>query len=823
MKKRFGRFYLDKEKDIIVDLFMDGDELFYTLRTPNHGTGNLIRNLAKLCDLPLSKDENDLLVINGRVPSYYDTYNRLVYVFRLANTKVANVYPDGTIEKKAAIPSIAKTLMSQTKNYTRNEWQTIVKTFILSECKFRTDLHTHLNAILSPDILIALGIVYQIRYPLYYIRKLNLRLTREQMKSLVLQRQKTEEQFRDSPLTGKYLNRKIDDNTFINFASLILHNLKDSEYNIAKIRASLGVLKDGQAVFSSLEKVYLYHYVFTRGVPMPRRINIDRYEEIPDPDIVNVISQMLEDQNNPAYRNCTLFQSKLLWIARSYKACGIRYAEISSTILVKPDAAPAMLEEIHAVMPAIEKETGVTIRFLAAMRRIPLTIVRDQVTAADYLRENLETLSAVAMDPYVSGSDIVGEEINDIRELKPVIRELTAIAKEEPTFVIRIHAGENDSLRDNVANAIACVKDSLEEGQTMPRIRIGHGLYTANLHSAKGKKLIQEILNNHVVLEFQISSNVRLNNLTKLERHPLKQYLSSGIACVQGTDGGSLYGTDSVDEQLALERLLDLSREDFLKMRETEEIIIVDSLKAKEEKSRRLNRMKGDETILQFYRNRIASQKKMHGPLLSAAVRYESAKELKKQIAPLPEDRYPVILAGGSFNNDSHSTKVRESGLDLIDQLLSRLDPKKVFFLIGDRLSGYEKALVEKNEDRFEIYAVVPTMISGYERNKLIESRVKIRVSIDPTSMGLYKSFAYEVFKRRESAVILLDGNSAAANLMQEAKNGKYKAKIFVSARSRLLSSKAEALRGYVIVFQNGEEVLSGLDPSLFLPAVEQN
>ena len=82
MKKRFGRFYLDKEKDIIVDLFMDGDELFYTLRTPNHGTGNLIRNLAKLCDLPLSKDENDLLVINGRVPSYYDTYNRLVYVSR---------------------------------------------------------------------------------------------------------------------------------------------------------------------------------------------------------------------------------------------------------------------------------------------------------------------------------------------------------------------------------------------------------------------------------------------------------------------------------------------------------------------------------------------------------------------------------------------------------------------------------------------------------------------------------------------------------------------------------------------------------------------
>ena len=796
---------------------MDGDELFYTLRTPNHHTGNLIRNLARLCDLPLSQDEDGLLFIEGKVPSYYDIYNRLVYVFRLANTKVANVYPDGTIEMKAAVPSIAKTLMSQTKTYTKDAWQTIVKTFILSECKFRTDLHTHLNANLSPDILIALGIVYQIRYPLYYVRKLNLRLTKAQMKAVVQERRKAEEAFADSPLTGKYLNRKIDDNTFINFASLILHNLKDSEYNIAKIRASLAVLKDGQAVFSNLEKVYLYRYVFTRGIPMKHRISLARYEEIPDPDIVHIIGQMLEDEKNPAYRDNTLYQSKLLWIARSYKACGISYAEISDTNLAKAQDAPRVLDEIHAVMPAIRKETGVTIRFLAAMRRIPLMIVKDQMTGADYLRENLETVRAVAMDPYVSGSDIVGEEINDIRELKPLIRELTALAKEEPSFVIRIHAGENDSLRDNVANAIACVKDSLEEDQPMPRMRIGHGLYTANLNTAKGKKLMQEIQKDHVVLEFQISSNVRLNNLTSLEKHPLKQYLNSSIACVQGTDGGALYGTDSVDEQLALERLLGLSREDFLKMREAEEKIISESLAAMEEKMRRLKEMKGEESVLRFYEKRIASREKPDAPLLSASVRYETVRELKKQIAPLPEDKYPIIIAGGSFNNDSHSTKVRESCLDLIDQLLAKLDPDKVFFLIGDRLSGYEKALAEKNGGRFELYAIVPTVISGYERNKLAESRVKIRVAIDPVGMGIYKSFAYEVFKRRDSAVILFDGNSAAANLMQEAKNGKVRAKIFVSARSRRLSAKAMALRGYVTVFHTPEEVLSKLDPGLFL------
>ena len=52
----FGHFYLDKEKDIIADLFMEGETLSYVLRTPNHKSGNLLTNLARLCDLPLSFD-----------------------------------------------------------------------------------------------------------------------------------------------------------------------------------------------------------------------------------------------------------------------------------------------------------------------------------------------------------------------------------------------------------------------------------------------------------------------------------------------------------------------------------------------------------------------------------------------------------------------------------------------------------------------------------------------------------------------------------------------------------------------------------------------
>ena len=155
--KRFQRFYLDKEKDIIVDLYMEAASaaagepapMHFILSTPNHGTGNLIRNLAALCDLPLSEGKDGLLVIKGVVPSYIDGYNKLVYIFRLGDTKVANIYPDGRIETKAHIPAISKTLMSQTKDYRLDEKRTIVKTYIRSENKFRTDLHTHMNANLS--------------------------------------------------------------------------------------------------------------------------------------------------------------------------------------------------------------------------------------------------------------------------------------------------------------------------------------------------------------------------------------------------------------------------------------------------------------------------------------------------------------------------------------------------------------------------------------------------------------------------------------------------------------------------------------------------
>ena len=75
-----------------------------------------------------------------------------------------------------------------------------------------------------------------------------------------------------------------------------------------------------------------------------------------------------------------------------------------------------------------------------------------------------------------------------------------------------------------------------------------------------------------------------------------------------------------------------------------------------------------------------------------------------------------------------------------------------------------------------------------------------IRISTEPQEMGIYKSFNYEIFERRNCALFAFDGNSSVANLVQEARNGKGLAYIFIQPKSAVLKAKAASLQGYVTV-----------------------
>lgn len=805
----FGKFYLDKEKDIVVLLDMDGSALSYTIFATNHQSDNLINNLAIVSEQK-TVIRNGKPAIVGEIPCYIKGDGQRVYVFRLNGLKLANIYPDGKIEVNSLIPAIAKTLMSQTKDYKYSFRDTVVKSYVQEHVKLSTDLHTHGNANLNADILIALAIKHQIRYPLYYVKKLGLTLSPAQQEFLTTQRERVKGTIDTAGLTGKHLDRKIDDNTFINFADLILHNIEHSTENINRIRKSLSILKDSQAVFTNLEKLYLYRYVFTKGVEADYKIELQDMDRIEDQDIRNYLAQMLQDAENEDYAKITFYEDTLLWIGREYRKRHIRYVEISDTTLVKKDVSAArMLEQIHHILPLVKAETGVDIRFLAAIRRIPLTLVKENIVSGNYLTEAIQALKVVCRDPYVVGSDFVGEEINDIAELAAVIREIvTKVAREDRDWTIRVHAGENDSLKSNMSRAIDLVEQSLLPGQAFPYMRIGHGVYCASLASKQGKELLEKIREHDIVLEFQLTSNVRLNNIIDLKTHPLKRYLQRGISCVMGTDGYGLYGTDSIDEQLALENFLKVTDQEFLQMKAVEDRIIARQTANFIRKSEAFAGAIGDRSVQQYYLEEFGKRFDDIREVRFEIHKHPSYPVFKERIVELPWDKYPVIIAGGSFTSGNASAKLSDRDREVLDALLDRLDPNKVFFVVGHRLSGHERYIVENNRG-FDIYSIIPALMDEKQMRRLSQAEIKgIRISTESQEMGIYKSFNYEIFERRNCVLMAFDGNSAIANLVQEARNGKGRAYIFAYPKSAMLKAKATSLEGYVTVNASAEAVI---------------
>ena len=310
-------------------------------------------------------------------------------------------------------------------------------------------------------------------------------------------------------------------------------------------------------------------------------------------------------------------------------------------------------------------------------------------------------------------------------------------------------------------------------------------------------------------MEFQITSNVRLNNLSNLSKHPIKKYLQNGIKCVQGTDGCGLYGIDTIDEQLALQNFLELNEDDFEKMREIENEIIKDREDYFDIKSKKFEEWLAERNFKDAF---IEEEEKYFNENKNNKIElYMTDKLYSKDyfkhitVKSLPLDKIPIVIAGGSFNARGIKTRVEEKGRKILEKIVEKNSPDNAYFVIGHKIEGYEKEIIdickEKNK-RFKIFAIIPKMITKDEKERLLNSGVTgICISIESEESGIYKSFNYEIFERRSSIVYAFDGNSPVSNLVQEAKNGKGKARIFVNGDNENLRQKAENLGGYVNVF----------------------
>lgn len=356
-------------------------------------------------------------------------------------------------------------------------------------------------------------------------------------------------------------------------------------------------------------------------------------------------------------------------VAEEYARQGIRYAEISTTSILSPHA----LYELHNILPEIEKNTGVKLRFLAA---IPRNFYAKQITDA------IHRLQVLAKSPYIVGVDILGYESNKTVHLEPFIRELFVWAKaSNPDFIIRIHAGEN-------AKNINNVKEFLYIAQEYGiRTRIGHAIYGMD---AETLELAKELARNHLlIIEFNPDSNLALNNIDRAQDIPLVQCLKEGIPAIISSDSAGIYRTDA--RQLAIAALctgirpadMEVIRAAEVQHMAAQERIFEQRMAAfppdffktlalpKPSYNEKAQRKKAEKLV--------QKNEDLHGCLKERGIIYDDA-----AIEAAIRGKEPVFIAGASGSNWVKIAPKDRKEIAISMQLLTEmLCPDKAFFITG--------------------------------------------------------------------------------------------------------------------------------------------
>lgn len=208
-------------------------------------------------------------------------------------------------------------------------------------------------------------------------------------------------------------------------------------------------------------------------------------------------------------------------IAHDYRAMGVQRVELSLSNVVEAE----VLRAIHREAPRIEDESGVTIRFLAAIGR------HDD---PEWDLDLVDRIRELAGSVYVAGVDFMGHETNSTRAFAPTIRAIAAWAhRARPGFVVRVHAGESPSHPENVRVAVEATEGCDVE------MRVGHGLYGVD------DETLERIVRQRAIVEFNLDSNVALNHLVSARAVPLRRYVERGADVVLGTDGYGIYRTSA--------------------------------------------------------------------------------------------------------------------------------------------------------------------------------------------------------------------------------------------------------------------------------------
>ena len=254
----------------------------------------------------------------------------------------------------------------------------------------------------------------------------------------------------------------------------------------------------------------------------------------------------------PFTKHKELFPEYLRALAEDYQKSGVEYADLSFYSIVSDPEYMKMLEE-H--LPQIEAETGVNLKFIIGLSRD---------ADKEWSLDDIDRVKSVARSPYVVGCDFMGHEMNQSLDFEEELQVLARyVMEEDPDFVIRVHAGESPVFKTNVYDALKTIKDAHDDleassGKTyaMPQVRIGHGLYGMDI-DCDGKYrpvppngVFDLIVEMGAIIEFNMSSNLALNNINDISDVPIKKYLEKGVEVVLGTDGHGMYSTSRTSRNI---------------------------------------------------------------------------------------------------------------------------------------------------------------------------------------------------------------------------------------------------------------------------------
>ena len=542
--------------------------------------------------------------------------------------------------------------------------------------------------------------------------------------------------------------------------------------------AKYGKEANGDVKLSDLTSDDLQKYASSMRIPLEQQETFNKMEEI-------------YVMRGPFTKNKELFPDLLRKVAESHAKSGIKYAEFSlSSVIGDMD----VLKTLHKELPQIEKDTGCQVRFLAAMWRH---------SDKEWNQDEVDRIKAVAQSPYVVGIDFMGHETNSTTEFGEELKEIAKwAALHDPSFVMRVHAGENPRFQDNVKDVLKIVKEAtkeaeIESGSTLkcPEIRIGHGLYGVD------EECLQLCKETGAVIEFNMASNLSLNNIDNIKDVPLRKYIDNEIKFVLGSDGMGIYSTNP-EQDIILAHAAGVSKEEFIEMNEFEEQLIDSKGQRFEEKNTQIQKLldsgKNFEDIFKpkyntadgkthynddVWQRKNAEIKKLQ-EFLNSEISRVGAETDPDKVANVMAGKMPILVTGASVKAWPNISEEQQDEIRTAMQVLVNvIDPEKAYIMTGGTNHGVEKQLHEVAHSRNLKYspqlAVIGTLTeeAAYQDRASIEENTITHAVVLSLNGKIAKRWfdlpdtVLNVVEENKGEMIAVGGGGIVRDMIQRAHN----------------------------------------------------